>query len=125
MSSSKAGLSLANRKWLPEVKACEKSGETLASCAERNGVSVSALYQAKKRARELGLLPPHRSGKVESHSARRSRSSRFVEAIQQAEPRERSATWRVRLPSGAVFESSAPLNIDDALVLIESLGSLS
>ena len=125
MSSSKAGLSPANRKWLPEVKACAKSGETLASCAERNGVSVSALYQAKKRARELGLLPAHRSGKVESHSARRGGSSRFVEAVQRAAPRERSATWRVRFPSGAVFESSAPLNIDDALVLIESLGGLS
>jgi hypothetical protein len=121
MSSSKPSLSPANRKWLPEVKACEKSGETLRSCAERNGVPVTALYQAKKRARELGLLPPHRDGNAAPRPTRQSRTPLFVEAIQRAESRERTASWRVRFPSGAVFESSAPLSVEDALLLIESL----
>ena len=121
MSSSKTGLSPANRKWLPAVKACEKSGETLRSCAERNGIPVTALYQAKKRARELELLPPHGNGNAAARPARQSRAPLFVEAIQRGEPRERATSWRVRFPNGAVFESSAPLKIEDALVLIQSL----
>ncbi len=121
MPSSETGLSAANRKWLPEVKACEKSGETLRSCAKRNGIPVTALYQAKKRARELGLLPPHRNGSAAPRPTRQGRSPRFAEAIQRTEPRERTASWRVRFPSGAVFESSTPLSIEDALVLLESL----
>ncbi len=119
MSRSKGGsLSPAKRKWLVEVRACEKSGESLKNYAERKGVSVHALYQAKKRARELGLLPPHRKGRDRSASPRQARSPRFVEAIHRAEPRESLVAWRVRLPGGAVFESMVPLNIDDALEFV-------
>jgi len=122
MSKSKVGpLSPGNRKWLAEVRACEKSGEPLSSYAERKGVSVHALYQAKKRARELGLFPAHRKGKIPSSSPRRSRAGRFVEAIRRVEPGEPSVAWRVRLPGGVVFESVAPLSHDDVLQLVDSL----
>jgi transposase len=115
-------LSPANRKWLAEVRACEKTGESLKGYAERKGVSVHALYQAKKRAREQGLLPPHQPGKTQPASPRPDRPPRFVEALHHAEPREMYATsWRVRLPGGALFESMVPLSIDDAVRLVESL----
>lgn len=123
MPRSKAGpLSSVDRKYLAEVRACEVSGESLAKYAERKGVPVYPLYQAKKRAREVGLLPPYRNGATRSKPApRRTRPPRFIEAIPRIEPREGSAVWRVRLPDGAVFESMAPLDIDDVLQLVESL----
>jgi hypothetical protein len=123
MPRSKVGrLSSVDRKLLAEVKTCEDSGESLAKYAEHKGVPVYPLYQAKKRAREVGLLPPHRKRTSRSKpSPRRTRPPRFVEAISWSESREGSAVWRVRLPDGAVFESMAPLNIDDALQLVESL----
>ena len=122
MRQSRGGpLSATNRKWLAEVRACEKSGESLSSYAERKGVSVHSLYQAKKRARELGLFPAHRKRKGTSSSPRRSRSTRFVEAIGRVEPRDPAVTWRVRFPSGVIFESVAPLSHDDVLHLVDSL----
>jgi len=123
MPKSKGGpLSRAGQKRLAEVRACEKSGESLSSYADRKGISVHGLYQAKKRARELGLFPAHRKGKGASSSPRRPRSARFVEAIRRVEPREPAAvTWRVRFPGGVIFESVAPLSHDDVLQLVESL----
>lgn len=122
MPRSKGGpLSPTSRKWLEEVRACEKSGESLKSYAERKNVSVHALYQAKKRAREQGLLPPHRKGKTPTASPRRSQSPRFVEAIHRVEPHEIAAVWRIRFPDGAIFESMALLDTDDALHLVELL----
>ena len=89
MPKSKVGqLSPANRKRLAEVKVCEKSGESMSSYAKRKGVSVRALYEAKKRARELGLFPLQRKGGTRSSSPRRSRAVRFVEAIGRVERRE-------------------------------------
>ncbi len=119
--SSGGPLSRANQKWLAEIRACEKSGESLSSYAERKGVSVHALYQAKKHARELGLFPAHRKRKGTSSSPSRSRPTRFVEAIRRVEPREPAVTWRVRFPGGVVFESVAPLSHDDVLQLVDSL----
>jgi hypothetical protein len=119
--SSGGPLSRANRKWLSEVRACDKSGESLSSYAERKGVSVHALYQAKKRARELGLFPVHRKQKAVASSPRRSRSTRFVEAIGRVEAREPVVAWRVRFPGGVLFESVAPLSTDDVLQLVDSL----
>jgi hypothetical protein len=114
-------LSPANRKWLLDIRACEKSGESLKSYAERKGISVHALYQAKKVAREKGILPPHRKGKAPLASSRRRRPARFVKAVQCVEAREAGAAWRLRLPGGAVFESMAPLNVDETLRLVELL----
>ena len=47
------------RKQLEQIRACERSGETLKTYAARHGISVHALYEAKKKARQQGLLPAH------------------------------------------------------------------
>ena len=60
-SSKRGSASALLRERLSLIRACEKSGESLKSYAERHGISVHALYQAKKAARKRGLLPPHRS----------------------------------------------------------------
>ncbi len=56
----RSGASPALRKRLAQIKDCEKSGGTLKAYAERHGLSLGTLYQAKKQARRHGLLPPHR-----------------------------------------------------------------
>ncbi len=106
---------------LAHIRACEKSGESLKACAERHGLSVHALYQAKKMARQRGLLPPHRS-----HGARRPRKKRpepvrFAEAIVRPRDPGASPTWRLRLASGDVIESHATLEPDQLLHLIRAL----
>ena len=60
MGSKKSGVSGASarlRKRLSQIRACEQSGETLKTYAARHGISVHGLYQAKKQARQQGLLP--------------------------------------------------------------------
>ena len=62
MGGKKAGGGLAAgtlRKRLVQVRACERAGESLKAYAARHGISVHSLYQAKKEARQQGLLPPH------------------------------------------------------------------
>jgi transposase-like protein len=123
--SGKTALTPTLRKRLAAVRACEKSGETLKSYAARQGLSVHSLYQAKKLARQHGMLAPHRTDKAEPSEPRSSQPRRFVEAIRRADAREGGATWRIRFPSGAVLESSAPLAMEEALRLIDRLGGAS
>jgi hypothetical protein len=123
--SGKAALTPRMRERLAAVRACEKSGETLKSYAARQGLSVHSLYQAKKLARQQGILASHRGQKVEPLVPRSSQPRRFVEGIRRADAREGGATWRIRFPGGVVLESSAPLALEEALRLIDRLGGAS
>ncbi len=70
MGSKKAGAGAAAatlRKRLVQVRACERTGESLKAYAARHGISVHSLYQAKKQARQQGLLRPHGAEKAASH----------------------------------------------------------
>ena len=109
---------------LAQIQACEKSGESLKAYAERRGLSVHMLYQAKKMARQQGLLPPYRSGKPVPDRSKKTRAPRFVEASV-ATVRQPQAVWRLRFAGGEVLESNTPLDVEVALRLIESLGSRS
>ena len=60
--SAEARLSPTLRKGLAHIRSCEKSGETLKSYAERRGLSVRSLYDAKKKLRVHGIVAPH--GKI-------------------------------------------------------------
>jgi hypothetical protein len=102
------------RDRLARIAACEKSGKSLKAYAEEHGLSVHMLYQAKKVARERGMIAPH------PHRTKRIRTRRpssapakFVEAI--AKPREVSVgvAWRLRMNSGDVLEGASPLVADD------------
>ena len=113
--SSKRGVASARlREHLSVIRACEKSGESLKSYAERHEVSVHALYQAKKTARKQGLLPPHRTARSTGSGPKAARRSRFVEARSTVSiPRPIRPAWRIRFASGDLFESDAPLSVDD------------
>ncbi len=121
--SRRAAGSVALRKRLAEIEACEDSGESLKAYATRRGISVHSLYQAKKMARQQGLLPPHRCQKTKSSRTKAVRPPRFVEATAVMSSRPVSAAWRVRFAGGEILESNTPLDVEAALHLIESLRS--
>ena len=121
--SRRAAGSVALRKRLVEIQACEDSGESLKAYASRRGISVHSLYQAKKMARQQGLLPPHRNQKSRSSRTKAVRRPRFVDATTVVSSRPPSAAWRVRFVGGEVLESNTPLDVEVALRLIASLGS--
>ncbi len=112
------------RKRLEQIRACEESGETLKGYAVRRKISVHALYQAKKEARQKGLLPAHGTQKIRAVRAKRpkaTRRPRFVEAIAAPAAPSSDCAWRLRFRSGDVLESSTPLTDRETLRLIDVL----
>ncbi len=109
------------RKRLSQVRACEESGATLKAYAAQHGISVHALYQAKKQARQQGLLPAHGTQKTRAAGPKRAPRPRFVEAIASPIALAPVFAWRLRLRSGDVLESSTPLDADGTLRLIDAL----
>ena len=107
------------RKQLEQIRACERSGETLKTYAARHGISVHALYEAKKKARQQGLLPAHGTQPKRARASRR--RPRFVEAVVTPTDAAPVLAWRLRLRSGDVLESSTPLGQDETLGLIDAL----
>ncbi len=111
------------RKRLAQIRACEESGESLKDYAERQGLSVHMLYQAKKLARQQGLLPPpqQRARLVKRRRSKPSGRPRFVHAVHRSEAQEARLAWRLRLPTGVVFESGTPLTPDEIIRLVDAL----
>jgi hypothetical protein len=110
---------------LAAIRACERSGETLNAYAARTGVSVSTLYEARRRARSLGLLPPYRSARRPTAAKQPSRgrgATRFVEATVRPAPRDEAFAWRLRFPGGEILEAMTPLGPGEAVRLVELLG---
>jgi transposase-like protein len=111
------------RKRLAQVRECETSGETLKAYAERHGLSVHVLYQAKKLARQQGLLPPHRKDPVNRTRSKQSRQPRFLQVVRRSEDRQVAVAWRLRFPMGVVFESGTPITPDEIVRLVQALRS--
>ena len=115
-------LSAKLRKRLEQIEACEKSGESLKAYARRHGLSVDALYQAKKEARRQGLIPAYRRPNTSEMRKRSTESpSRFVKVVRRTEASAQCTAWRLRFAGGEVLESSQPLSADVAVLLLESL----
>jgi len=107
------------------IRACERSGETLKAYAARTGVSVFTLYEAKRQARSLGLLPPYTSARRVTATKQPSRergATRFVEATVGPAPRGEAFAWRLRFPGGEILEAMTPLGPGEAVGLVELLG---
>jgi hypothetical protein len=120
--SKVAGVSGKLRRQLAHIRASEKSGETLKEYAARHGLSVHALYQAKKVARQQGLLPPYRSGLRRAPVTKKnSAPARFAEAVTVAQRSVLSPAWRLRLASGDVVESDTALQPEELVHLIQAL----
>lgn len=110
------GLSRTVKRRLAEVERCDRRGESLTAYAQRTDQSVYGFYEAKRVARRAGVLPPHREEKTNAQrGGGLNAAPRFVEAVL-ATPSERASgsgglvAWRLRLPGGAVLESTTPLD---------------
>lgn len=100
---------------LKEIAGCARRGESVKAYAERTGQSVYPLYEAKRQARRAGVLPPHRAGRSSARAGRgRPTRPRFVEAVVPRPAPDATSkgplSWRLRLPNGAVLESTTPLD---------------
>ena len=111
------------RKRLAQIRACKESGESLKDYAERQGLSVHMLYQAKKLARERGLLAPHRTEPVKRKQSKSRHRPGFVEAVRREGSPQSAVAWRLRLPTGVVLEGGTSLSLDEIIRLVEALGS--
>ena len=117
MEPPEARLTPGQCKGLQHLRAAERSGETIKGYAARQGVPVQSLYQAGKRLRRLGVLEPRARGR------RKRAASVFVKVAPAAARREVGLAWRIRLPSGLVFESRVPLAHDELLSLLAALAA--
>jgi len=107
------------RRRLSQIRACERSGESLKAYAARQGVSVHALDQAKKLARQHGLWPAHGEKTGDSRVTPVS-ASRFVEAVPAMRPEPRP-TLRLRLAGGDVLEVHGALEADVLAKMVSAL----
>jgi len=111
---------------LAEIAACERRGEPLKAYAKRTGQSVQTLYEAKRAARRAGVLAPHREEKRRPAGRRTRRDApRFAEAVIAPPAPGGSVAWRLRLPSGALLESTTPLDAALLEQLVTRLGATS
>ena len=115
--SSEPRLTPGQRRWLEHLRTAERSGGTIKEYASRRGLSVQSLYQAGKRLRRLGVIEPR------IRRRRESAESAFVKVEPTAPRREGGLAWRIRLPNGLVFESSAPLAHADLVSLLAALAA--
>ena len=109
-----------DRFWLDHENAIAASGQSAKAYAAERGLSLHALYQARKRLKALGHLP---SGKNASRQPLRSdrASSVAFSRIEVAAPVATDLTYRLSLPSGLVFEWSGGEVPEPVVGLLERL----
>jgi hypothetical protein len=118
--SPEADLTAKQLERLRHIRACHRSGKSMKSYAAEHQLSIHGLYQATKDLRKVGVLPPAKRSLVESKtgSADDAAQKRFVPV---RAVRDTGATWCIRFPSGAVFESRGSLSGPEAQLVIETL----
>lgn len=110
-----------DRYWLDHEAALAKTKLTAKAYAAEQGLSLHSFYQARKRLRALGLLPPG--------NAKRSPKTGTVKApvafskVEWVPPRSRSTEFRLSLPGGAVLEWSGAELPPAVVDLVERLTS--
>ena len=97
-----SGLTARQQEWHRHLEACARRGETVRGYAKRHGFSESAMYQAAKDLRRLGVLPKN----ARRRSAQKKQAFVKVSAAVHAPS---SGAWRARLPNGIVLEGSEGL----------------
>lgn len=87
------------RFWLQHLRAAEQSGVRLSEYAEREGLSVQAMYAARAVLRDRGALAPVDGSDV------------TFAAVQVADPAPALAALMVHLPNGVRVEVASPLSV--------------
>jgi hypothetical protein len=111
-----------DRFWLDHQTAQSASGQTAKEYASAHDLSLHAFYQARKRLRALGVLPPatsERKPKTNEPPARTVSFSKGDVAPNAIEPR-----FRLELPSGVALEWPGGAVPESVALLLERLARL-
>jgi hypothetical protein len=115
MGSQRAA-SERDRFWLRHHEARGASGKDAKQYAASVGISVQALYQARKRLRAQGLLAPGRS--------KSTKTLRFSKVSVAALPVIEEPRFRITLLNGAVLEWSGATSVGPVADLVERMARL-
>jgi hypothetical protein len=109
-----------DRYWLDHEAAIVASGLTAKAYASEQGVSLQALYQARKRLRSLGLMSPAGEATADKAKSRKRKNASFakLEVLQREEP---GRGIRLRLPNGVMLECSGLESPKAVAELVEQL----
>jgi hypothetical protein len=105
-----------DRFWLDHEAAVVASGQTAKAYAAEQGLSLHAFYQARKRLRAIGLLPPGRA----RTATPRAKAPAFSK-VELLAPRRSGADFRLGLPNGLTFEWSGAELPSPVVDLLERL----
>lgn len=106
--------------WLDHEAKLSGTDLTAKAYAAEQGLSLHALYQARKRLRMLGLLPPAASPRSSKKSSAKAVSFAKVEF---RSPAAAAAEFRLSLPNGYVLEWSGGELPSAVVDLVERLTS--
>ncbi len=109
-----------DRYWLDHEAAIVASGLTAKAYASEQGVSLHALYQARKRLRSLGLMSPPGEATGDKTKLRERKKTSFAKLgiLQREEP---GRGIRLRLPNGVMLECSGLESPKAVAELVEQL----
>jgi len=107
--------------WLDHEAALAASGQTAKDYASQQGLSLQALYQARKRLRADGLMPKARASQGSSKSKPKRVS---FSQIKLTAPPTAHADFRLRLPNGLCLEWSGGQLPTPVIELVERLTKL-
>lgn len=95
MTDREAGLTANQRRWLEQIRECERSGETMKAYCEARGIPVTTLYSWKKKLKQKGVLADRPSG---------------FERVVVADGARPANEWRVALPNGVEVAWTGPVD---------------
>ncbi len=114
--SIRATLTERQQFWRKHLEIADQRGESIQDYASRKKLSVHSLYSARKRLGQVGIAPVKR--------ACRTRAT-FDQVKVAPASAPAPMAWRVRFPSGAVLESSAPLSGEAGVELVKAIAHIS
>jgi hypothetical protein len=109
-----------DRFWLDHEQAIAKSGQSAKDYAAEQGLSLHALYQARKRLKAEGHLPSEKLGPAKQRRTKSGAGIAFSK-IELASSPARALGYRLSLPSGLVFEWSGGEVPEPVVHLLERL----
>lgn len=108
MTDREAGLTANQRRWLEQIRECERSGETMVAYCEARGIPVTTLYSWKKKLKHKGVLPSWPG---------------WFERVVIADGAPPPSEWRMVLPNGVEVAWTGPVDERSlAAVLHAALG---
>ena len=107
-----------DRFWLGHETAIKASGTSAKAYPAEQGLSLHALYQARKRLRALGLITPTRAARSDRKNTSKAVS---FSKIGLATPRGSQPGFRLSFPNGLVLEWSGAELPSPVVALVERL----